>query len=454
MVTSSDLSASTRQLLHALVLDDGRRWGEVATDWQHADADAVLDASGPRMHFQTRPRGGSKSTDLAGVAIALLLDQAPVASRSYCIAVDADQADLIVSAVRGFVTRTPGLEAALDVRARSVISRANGAQLEVLPADGASAWGLIPWLMIVDELGQWPGGRNHRQLWTAVVSSAPKSGPTGRMVCLTSAGEPSHWSYKVLAHARQSEQWRVSEVRGPLPWRSEEDLAEQRAMLTESAYARLHLNEWTEAEDRLTTVDAIDGCVRHSGIVPPAPGVQYVIALDVGLVNDATVIAVGHLATEDGSRVVVLDRMDVRQGSKGAPVDLGEVEETIAALSAVYNNARIVIDPYQAVHLAQGLRRSGHRVSEFTFSQSSTGRLGLLMYRLLRDGLFDLPDDPELLAELAGVRLRENGVGSYRLDHDAGAHDDRAVALALLAHELIEKKRSRRRSVAPKADLR
>ena len=43
----------------------------------------------------------------------------------------------------------------------------------------------------------------------------------------------------------------------------------------------------------------------------------------------------------------------------------------------------------------------------------------------------ELPDDEDLLGELASVRLRKNGVGIYRFDHDSGAHDDQAVALAL-----------------------
>jgi hypothetical protein len=42
-----------------------------------------------------------------------------------------------------------------------------------------------------------------------------------------------------------------------------------------------------------------------------------------------------------------------------------------------------------------------------------------------------------LIDELAGVVLRETAPGVYRLDHAAGKHDDRAVALALAAQALI-----------------
>jgi phage FluMu gp28-like protein len=48
-----------------------------------------------------------------------------------------------------------------------------------------------------------------------------------------------------------------------------------------------------------------------------------------------------------------------------------------------------------------------------------------------------LPDDEELLDELANVRLRESAPGVYRMDHDPDRHDDRAVALALAAHHLV-----------------
>ena len=56
---------------------------------------------------------------------------------------------------------------------------------------------------------------------------------------------------------------------------------------------------------------------------------------------------------------------------------------------------------------------------------------------MIRDRALELPDDPELLDELANVRLRETLPGVYRLDHDQGSHDDRAISLALGAEHLL-----------------
>jgi hypothetical protein len=436
-------------LLLALVLDDGRRWGDVATDWQRADAAAVLDLSGPRMHAITRPRGGSKTTDVAGIACAALVLQAPPASRSYAVAVDQDQAGLLHAAMAGFVRRTPGLGDVLEVRASQVVNRRNAAALEVLASDADSAWGLLPWLLVVDELAQWRMTRNHADLWAAIVSSHPKSGPSGRLVAITSAGDPGHWSHRVISHARSSSQWRVSETPGPLAWWSVEALAEQRALLTESQYARLIENRWLAPESRLTTVDAIHQCVRRpAGILPAERGVAYVVSLDIGVTDDRTVVAVGHAErTDEGATMVVLDRLDAWQGSRRAPVDLVAVGEHIVAMSQSYNRAKLIYDPYNAIHLTQLMRRHGVRCVPFGFNESSVGRLGLLLYRLLRDSLLDLPDDADLIDELANVELAETRRGNPRLTHERGRHDDRAVAIALLAHELLESRVSRRRSI-------
>jgi hypothetical protein len=50
-----------------------------------------------------------------------------------------------------------------------------------------------------------------------------------------------------------------------------------------------------------------------------------------------------------------------------------------------------------------------------------------------------LPEDPELLAELRNIRLRESSPGVYRLDHERGRHDDRAIVLAMAAGYLVER---------------
>ena len=70
------------------------------------------------------------------------------------------------------------------------------------------------------------------------------------------------------------------------------------------------MNEWTEAEDRLTTVEAVRECVAHDGPLDYESKHTYVVGLDLGLKRDRTVGTVCH--KEDSK--VVLDRIAVWSG--------------------------------------------------------------------------------------------------------------------------------------------
>jgi phage terminase large subunit-like protein len=327
-----------------------------------------------------------------------------------------------VDAAAGLADRTPALSSAVAVQALKVVGR-SGATVEVLAADGASAFGLRPHLLIVEEFAAWPQTRNSRRLWSALLTSLQKVAGS-RLVILTSAGEPSHFSHAVLREARRSDRWRVSEVSGPLPWIDPAELEAQRPLLRDSEFARLHLNVWTQSEDRLVSAEDLEAAAVLDGPQAPRPGVRYVVTLDVGLTNDPSVAAVAHaepVSDEDGApRRVIVDRLARWRGSKRRPVALSEVEAWIAAASGEYHRAPVHADPYQAVGLLQRLRARGLRAEEFTFTAQSVGRVANALHLALRNRLILLPDDEELVAELGRVRLRETSPGVVRLDHDAG----------------------------------
>jgi phage terminase large subunit-like protein len=423
-------------LLSSLTLEDGRAWGAAAEQFQRDDAAAILAESGPRMHFLTRPRGASKTSDLAAVSIAWLLEQSPARGRAFAFAVDADQAGLLLDALVGFVARTPELAGALTIESRRVTANHNQARLDVMAADSASAWGLKGDLFICDEVCQWPVTPGPTRLWEAILSAVPKVDGC-RLVLLSTAGSPDHPSRKLLDQARESSEWHVSEVLGPCPWVSEAALAEQWRLLPESSYRRLHLNQWVSSEDRLVSAEDLEACVvAGSGPLEPERGTNYVLSLDMAFVNDQAVLCVCH-REPDG--LVVLDRMHVWQGSRVQPIREHDVEQVLVEAWRAYHRPRVVLDPWQTKGLAQRLRTQGVRVEEFTFSSTSVGRIALSLYRLLRDHEIELYDDEDLLTELARVQLRENAVGQYRMDHAHGEHDDRAVALAMCAHSLLER---------------
>lgn len=449
------MSDTALDLLAALRLEDGRRWGEAAESFQWEDARAVLAGSGSSAghrsdrqsalyHYLTRGRGGAKTSDLAALSTVAMLAQLPPASRLYALAADRDQGRLLVDSIAGYAARTPELRNALRVDAYRVTATKSGSLLDVLAADAPSAWGLRPSFLVVDELAQWASTPGPRRLWEAVTSAVAKINGA-RMVILSSAGDLAHWSAKVLEHAKADPLWRVHEVPGPVPWLDADRLEEQRRRLPESSYRRLFLNEWVAAEDRLVAPDDLAACVTLDGPLAPESGRQYVIGVDLGLAKDATAAVVAHAEKalgNEGEQLatrVIVDRLEVWQGRSDARVQIADVEEWISQAVGSYRPAKVVIDPWQAVGMAQRLRSRSVQIEEFTFSSASVGRLASTLHLLLRNRALALPDDEALLDELRNVRLRETSPGVMRIDHDPDKHDDRAIALGLACVQLLSR---------------
>ena len=436
--------SEARDMLASLVLEDGHRWGEVATPDQWADASAVLDERSPvRRHWIGRSRGYSKTTDVGALTLAAMLTQLPDSARAYAAAGDRDQARLLVDAMGGLVARTPELGGAVKVDTYQATVNRTGTMLEALAADGSTAWGILPAWLVVDELCQWKDTANARQFLDAILTALPKV-PGSRAAIITTSGDPASWSRRIYDTAlAEPDLWRVSEVHGPPPWMPTRLVDAERRRLPASVFARLFENRWTAPEDRLTSIDDLRACVVLDGALAPQDGLRYVIAVDLGLKKDRTAAVVAHAepVIGDGGVTgtrVILDRLEVWAGKRLRPVRLEDVEGWVEQAARGYNKALAIFDPWQSIGMAQRLRSRGLRVEEFNFTQQSVGRLASALHLSIRDHMLALPDDAELLDELANVRLRETSPGTMRMDHDPDKHDDRAVALGMATHWLLE----------------
>src|SRR5664280_2339718 len=87
--------------------EDGRTWGQAADAVQIIDAKAILDVDGPRRHWIGRPRGYSKTHDVAGMLLAdLITGKIPPSNPGYLAAADRGQAGLALDSIEGFVNRS------------------------------------------------------------------------------------------------------------------------------------------------------------------------------------------------------------------------------------------------------------------------------------------------------------------------------------------------------------
>ena len=170
------MTTEAMRLMSTLVLENGKRWSEVALPEQHDNVRAVLDppAGGPRNHYWLAGRGFGKTGDGAGVGLSLLLTEAPPRSRSFAYASDEDQAAIVLTTIAGYVERT-GLGSLVEVSARTVTSRATGASLSIEPADAG--------LGLRDQAltqSSWTSWRRGRPAETTNGCGAPSSAPWAR----------------------------------------------------------------------------------------------------------------------------------------------------------------------------------------------------------------------------------------------------------------------------------
>ncbi len=422
------MSLDAWTVMSSLILEDGTAWADAATPAQLTDARAAIEGERPYSYW-TRARGAAKTSDAAGVALALLLT-APAGSRLYLAAADQDQAALAHDSIEGYARRSPLLHDLLEIQTRRVVVPTTGATLDVLASDAASSWGLRPHLLIVDEFSAWPDTPGPRRFWES-LSSAMAKVPGSRMLLVTSAGDPRSLAFEVLQHARGSDLWRTSEWVGSCPWMSADRLAEQRERLPAPVFAALFMNQWTEAEGSFLDPAAIHRAFTLPEPSAPVEGRQYIGALDLGLTNDRTVLAVGHREGSD----IHLDLMMVWRGTKARPVSLGDVRDAIIAAHARYDLRAVHYDKWQAHRLTEELAESGVRTVPFEFTSGSKQRYSGALLQSLNAGTLRLFEPGGLESELAGLTIRTTGSG-WAFDHGRRAHDDMSVALALVVLQL------------------
>jgi hypothetical protein len=429
-------------LLAALPLEDGQLWGARAQAFQWADVRAFLDRSpgAPRRHFIARGRGMSKTSDLAALIVTLLLTEAPARSRSFVYAADADQASIMLDRISGFVERA-NLGGLIEVGASTVTHRRTGATVSIEASDGASAFGKLAWLQVVDEFSVWASTDNYRRLWSAITSAVTKV-EGARLIVISMGGSPGSLAGRWWSKAERSRHWRTAREPGPSPWAHPDDVEAEREALTDSEYRRLILAEWAEGDDSLTRPEDFEACVRAGNPELPPNGVnEYIAALDVGTRRDLTAFAVGHAENRESGRVIVIDRVIHWRPGKGAEgrVDLTEVEATVLRVCREYNVARLRNDRMQAEQMVGNLARAGLRVQEFVFSSSGAAKLARGLHVAIRDHALSLPDDPELRAEAQTVRMVETGPGLVKLSNPAGTHDDVLTAIGMVVADFTER---------------
>ncbi len=158
---------------------------------------APADAPAKSRAYLERGRGHSKTTDLA-VTCCWALAFATRPLKGFAFAADKDQAGLLRDAMQTVVRLNPWLANILSVEAHRVVNKAaghpgEGGELSIEASDVGSSYGILPDLIIADELCHWEGDGS---LWHSLISSAAKRSNC-LLVVISNAGFCDSWQWGV-----------------------------------------------------------------------------------------------------------------------------------------------------------------------------------------------------------------------------------------------------------------
>jgi hypothetical protein len=243
--------------------------------------------------------------------------------------------------------------------------------------------------------------------------------------------------------------WHVYEApegRTLASWMKPEDIASIRRLLPPSEAARLYDNIWVEetedlgylSRQQVVECELVGRTFGLSYRDKGEKGVNYFAAVDYGPKKDRTVMCVVHLDRKSG--IFMVDKMDVLQGSHSEPVQITKVEEWLHETNRNFNQPPIIIDPYQMESTLQKYKDKLF-LEKFEFRGGKGNyKMAELMRSLIVNktigwyagcgGIYANNMFHTLTDEISELMIRRMNYG-YRIDHDSGKHDDRAVALGM-----------------------
>jgi hypothetical protein len=339
------------------------------------------------------------------------------------LAASQEQARVVFSYCRGFLTESEVLRREIASMSKSEIRLRNGVIIAVHASGFRTIRGRTLLAVIFDEVAYWPAETSAQpdvEVYTAVLPALATT--NGLLV-----GISSPYRKVGLLHQKYRDHFGVdgdvlviqggSQAFNPLL--SDEIISTQRAADPTAA-----ASEW-DAEFR-TDVSAflddelIDAAVDHGRPLelPPQPGVEYLAVTDTsGGRGDAYTFAIGH---KNGDQRII----DVLRGTH-PPFDPVETTKQYAALAKQYRVSEVTRDHYAAEWVSAAWRDCGIRCerSELTKSQIYIETLPLFARGVVR-----LPDYPKLLRELRLLERFTHRSGKDTVSHGKTGSDDYANA--------------------------
>jgi hypothetical protein len=304
---------------------------------------------------------------------------------------------------------------------------------ETLTSSARSARGRTSACICLDEFAHFQksnGPLADRSMWYALAPSVATFGKKSLKVITTSPNGRSGvvWDLFKMRGEREgmlTVQLPTWELNPNVP-RSQLEAEFER----DEHYARQEYGaEFLEPDGQFLRWEDIRECVKE---IKNDKQAQMHIHVDIGLVHDATAIAMGYLLNEKP----VICMVEKYRGSHENPLPVGFIENRIIELANNYDIAEVTFDQFQSSHIIERLNGKGIRASQINISQKTDSEIYGTLRDLIRNHDVILPDNEELIHELSTLTCVPVSYG-FKVEAVYGETDDMADAVACCVWSLV-----------------
>jgi len=357
-------------------------------------------------------------------------------------ACDLEQARILFQMLKSFLKHLGLLTKKGEKKERAVIKHERKIEIESLSSSSRSARGRTAAGVCLDEFAHFQrttGPYADRAMWLALIPSLASFMGKGLAIITTSPAGRSGVVWELF----QEKEERLGMLTVQLPtWEMNPHLTreslESEFRRDEFMARQEYEAEFLAPQGEFLNWNDIKACTE---IVFPKPSwkARWQIHVDLGLVRDATAIAVGYLDWVNDEKRIVITKVEVMEGTKERPLNVGDIEKRILEIISEIKESPLEVsfDQHQSAYLIERLKSAGIRSAMLP----ATSKTNEQSYALLRDLVsfrrIKIPNNPRLIDELLNLECTPTTKG-FKVEAAPGKSDDCADSVAMCAWRLME----------------